>query len=179
MPDRKGDMAILPYLEDGFRVTGIAMGSSPDGSDLRKPVSAQDSSMNALPSEFPAPQRRAQHCGLARESWARLQTLKVRKRVEIDGESLEVASVVAVAKYVSTQAFGAMVAGVYTKLFSRYDCEPSLDCSRDLTEKIEKSCKALEIYLDKGYTAYGNHSRALQIRVTADCVLRCQYWLWW
>lgn len=172
-------MAILPYLEDGFRVTGIAMGSSSDGTDLRKPVSAQDSSGDASSSELPAHQRKAQHCGLAGESWARLQTLKACKQVEIDGETLEVASVVAVAKYVSIQAFGAIVVGVSTKRFNRHGCQPCLNCSNDLTEKIEKSCKALEIYLDKGYTAYGIHLRALQIRVTADCVFRCQYWLWW
>ena len=110
-------MAILPYLEDGFQVTGIAMSPNSSGTNVHKTITARECPGDASLSDTPTLHQGAtQHCRLARESWEKLQALKACKRVELDGESLDVASVVAVAKYALTQALIAITARVDTEL---------------------------------------------------------------
>ncbi|KAF2473409.1 phenylalanine ammonia-lyase [Lindgomyces ingoldianus] len=74
------------------------------------------------------------HASLVHQTWARLQSLVEGDQVRISGQSLDIASVVAVA---------------------RNGCSPELETTPEVLDRIQKSVDTLEEYLSKGYYAYG------------------------
>jgi len=74
------------------------------------------------------------HSGTTYESWKILQSHRQSGEVTLDGYSLDIPSIFAVAKHGVT---------------------PALDKSPDVLERIDASVKMLRAYLEKGYMVYG------------------------
>lgn len=94
----------------------------------------------------------ALHSARTFAQWSQLQSLIRRKNIVIDGESLSISGLVAVARLVICPSVSRWTNG---QVLYRYGCEPNLDQSPSVVRRIEESVATLQGYLDEGYSVYG------------------------
>ncbi|KAL1858363.1 hypothetical protein Plec18170_002561 [Paecilomyces lecythidis] len=87
--------------------------------------------MTTKPSTSPSPTR---HKEDTLQSWAKLRSLQLKNYVDLEGDNLDVASVVAV---------------------GRKGCNARISNKPEVAQRVHTSVKALNEYLDKGYFIYG------------------------
>lgn len=95
--------------------------------------------------------KQSQHSAHVRAEWERIQSFINGEQVRIRGDTLDIASVVAVARYVLSPMRSCCRSSVYY----RYGCQPELDDSPELVKRVGDSVHMLDEYLRKGYNVYG------------------------
>lgn len=111
--------------------------------------------------------------------WNSLRALLDQKlRVPLQGDSLDLASLVAVARYDAPRAF--LEAGdVSANLDPRYGTKASIDdLPQDVIEKIHASVQCLQNALDQGHSVYGM-PRVLPPASIVLMLHRSYHWFWW
>lgn len=104
---------------------------------------------------LPAPTVSTAHARSTYDSWARIKEHLNQSNVVVDGESLEIPGLVAVA---------------------RHGSKPVIDKSPQLVSRIDESVKMLQRHLDRGDLVYGESTFA-PVHAYTDIISRCEYWI--
>jgi phenylalanine ammonia-lyase len=92
-------------------------------------------------------------------AWKTIQRSLQGEDCIIDGSSLDIASVVAVAKLVSHRC--SFQDHVRLTMISRYGIATKISTDDDITKRINDSVRMLRTHLDKGHVVYGRSNQCM------------------